>query len=193
MATSTKTDNAKLRPKLTLRRHFLGRYHSDGSGRVLDCCQGGGVLWSILRREFTVASYWGVDLKPKPGRLKIDSVKILSQPGWTQNIIDIDTYGSPWTHYTSLLPHVTAPTTVFATIGLVRVMGGGSFSSADLDPLGLGPIRKLAPIGLIADLAESITMYAIHQAWDHGLRIVELAEAPRSARARYIGIRLEPI
>jgi hypothetical protein len=59
----------------------------------------------VLRREFRV-DYWGVDIKRAPGRLKIDSTHILSQDGWDFGVIDIDTYGSPWSHYFALLPHV---------------------------------------------------------------------------------------
>ncbi|MEN3369967.1 MAG: hypothetical protein V7609_2110 [Verrucomicrobiota bacterium] len=106
---SKKTDNHNPDAKLTLRRHFLNRYHvpivayGDTSIRVLDCCQASGRLWGVLRREFAGVEYWGVDVRPKKGRLKIDSVRILDQPGVTQNVIDIDTYGSPFKHWMALL------------------------------------------------------------------------------------------
>ena len=57
-ASKVKTDNAHVRAKLDLRRHFLRTYHADGSANVLDCCQGSAVLWSTLRREFKLAGYW---------------------------------------------------------------------------------------------------------------------------------------
>jgi hypothetical protein len=93
-----KTDNHDPRAKLELRRYFLRKYHGDGLARVLDCCQGSGLLWGTLRQEFECESYWGLDLKRKPGRLSIDSSRVLAQPGWPQDVIDIDTYGSPWKH-----------------------------------------------------------------------------------------------
>jgi len=55
----TKTDNGHLIAKLDLRRHFLRKYHAGDPANLLDCCQGSGVIWSHLRREFPVASYWG--------------------------------------------------------------------------------------------------------------------------------------
>src|SRR5690606_34501325 len=103
--------------KLELRRYFLRKYHSDKPPAVLDCCQGSGVIWTELRKEFEVASYWGVDLKPKKGRLKIDSVKILAQPGWTQDVVDVDAYASPWKHWEAILANGHFPLTVFLTRG----------------------------------------------------------------------------
>ncbi|HZU48538.1 MAG TPA: hypothetical protein VFA16_15010, partial [Mycobacterium sp.] len=93
----TKTDNGNLEAKLGLRRHFLRRYHMENKPMVLDCCQGDGIIWRKLRQEFE-CDYWGVDVKPKRGRLSIDSVRILAQPGWPHDVLDIDTYGSPWRH-----------------------------------------------------------------------------------------------
>jgi hypothetical protein len=95
MTASKKTDNHNPKAKLLLRRHFLDKYHADGNADVLDCCQAGGLLWKEIRKTHQIARYWGVDLKPKKGRLKIDSVRILQQSGWPQNVIDIDTYGEP--------------------------------------------------------------------------------------------------
>jgi ubiquinone/menaquinone biosynthesis C-methylase UbiE len=66
MPPRTKTDNHSPRVKLDLRRYFLKRYHAAGEPiRVMDCCQGSGVLWGQLRKEFDVAGYWGLDIKPK--------------------------------------------------------------------------------------------------------------------------------
>lgn len=112
-----KTDNSNLQAKLDLWKYFLRKYGSAAPIRVLDCCQGSGVIWNRLAAEFSIESYWGVDLKPKAGRLKIRSERILAQAGWTENVIDIDTYGSPWKHWESLLPNVRQAVTVFLTIG----------------------------------------------------------------------------
>lgn len=70
-----------------------------------------------LRTEFAIAQYWGVDVTPKSGRLKIDSVRILGQPGLEQNVIDIDTYGSPWKYWFALTRNAHASLTVFPTSG----------------------------------------------------------------------------
>lgn len=104
-----KTDNTNLPAKLDLRRRFLRKYHAEDPANVLDCCQGDGVIWKTLRREFTIAGYWGVDTKRKPGRLRLDSSRILAQAGWLQNVVDIDTYGSPWRHWLAMLPNVKRP------------------------------------------------------------------------------------
>src|SRR5438067_975429 len=114
----TKTDNHNAAAKLALRRHFLRQLAAQGEAiQVLDCFQGEGVMWKTLRSEFPVAGYWGVDVKPKKGRLKIDSARILEQSGWTQNVVDLDAYGSPWKHFQNLIATCQHSVTVFLTIG----------------------------------------------------------------------------
>lgn len=188
---SKQTDNHNPAAKLALRRHFLRRYHADGRAQVLDCCQAAGRLWNTLRREFACASYWGVDLKPKKGRLKVDSVRILDQPGWPQDVVDIDTYGSPWKHWTALLRHAPDAVTVFLTIGMVKA-GGGNYDRAILPALGVDFQRLELPRALGVKLGELGVERCIAKARDHGFEIIECQEAPNtSPTARYIGVRLE--
>jgi hypothetical protein len=189
MAESKKTDNHNLPAKLELRRYFLRKYHSAPLS-VLDCCQATGRIWSALRDEFATTDYWGVDLKPHKGRLKIDSVRILDQPGWTQNVIDIDAYGSPWKHYFALLRNCRHDVTVFLTIGMVKI-GGGNYDNALLSVLGLDLKTLELPNSLGARLIDVALQHALCAPSSHGLRPVEAMEAPGDGNARYIGIRLQ--
>jgi hypothetical protein len=185
-----KTDNHNLRAKLDLRRYFLRKYHSNEPARVLDCCQGSGVIWRQLRREFDIGSYWGVDVKPQAGRLKIDSVRILQQPGWTQNVIDIDTYGSPWKHWAAMLSMVNGPVTVLLTIG----RGGPNrirLGREELCALGL-PVRVHEMSGAITHrLVEMAISHVLAMTQQYGITILEAIEAISDGNARYIGVRLE--
>jgi len=106
--------------------------------RVIDCCQGSGLLWSRLREEFPIESYWGIDRKAKPGRMTIDSVRVLGRP-LTANVVDIDTYGSPWDHWVALLPNVSARMLVFLTVG--HCGGLGRLSKTALQVIGLASIH----------------------------------------------------
>lgn len=115
--TTRKTDNKYLETKLHLRRFALDRWNADEPLRVLDCCQGEGVIWRTLRKEYPVNEYVGIDVKDKPGRLKMDSTRLLASGGWGFNVIDVDTYGMPWKHWNALLPHVRCPVLVFLTCG----------------------------------------------------------------------------
>jgi hypothetical protein len=197
---SRKTDNHNPNAKLALRRHFLNRYHLPATTikgqrdiRVLDCCQASGRLWGVLRREFAGVEYWGVDVRPKKGRLKIDSVRILDQPGVTQNVIDIDTYGSPFKHWFALLRNVRHSVTVFLTIGLVKI-GGGNADSALLEALGLRFRTLKIPNTIGARIAETSVAACIARARDFGFEIAECREAPNAGgNARYIGVRLERV
>lgn len=186
MMASTKTDNGNLTAKLDLRRHFLRKYHQDEPTHVLDCCQGSGVIWGWLRQEFPIASYWGIDLKPKPGRLKLDSVRVLSLPGWPQNVVDCDTYGSPWKHWEALLGNLTRPTTVFLTIGQWQ-MGTDKLI---LQALGLGDLH--IPPGIASKLHGRSLSYCLTRSCVYGITLLEAVEAVSHGHARYVGVRLAP-
>lgn len=184
-----KTDNHNPKVKLDLRRRFLHKYNAEPL-RVFDCCQGSAVMWTTLRKEFSVENYWGVDLKPKKGRLKIDSVRILSQ-GISENVIDVDTYGEPWKHWLALLPHVNQPTTVFLTIATIKIGGGGNISNESKKLLGIDKLPSL-PQSFCGKLSSIIPQFMLAKAKQFAT-IVEAVEAVSTGNARYIGVRLEPI
>lgn len=184
-----KVDNANLTAKLELRRYFLRKYHADGDINVLECCQGSGILWRNLKREFPTAKVWGLDLKAKRGRLKVDSARVLCQGGWTQNVVDVDTYGSPFKHWLGMLPNVTRPLTVFLTIGTKNAMPRKAGDS-ELMALGLGGLH--VPDSLKMKLTTIATTFELARVFDHGLTPVEAMEATRGEAARYIGIRIQP-
>lgn len=187
MTSVPKLDNNNPKPKLDLRRHFLRRYHADGSARVMDCCSGGGLLWHALRREFVVASYWALDTKPKRGRLAIDSSRVLAQSGWSENVIDIDTYGFPWNHYAAALASVAGPTTFFLTVGNYHLTPSGLVKQA----LGMGDLN--VPQSLLAKLYHSAApMLLSPKCYGRDdLRVGEAREA-RYLSSRYYGLRIEP-
>lgn len=110
-------DSSNLSAKLALRRYYLQKYHADGPVRVFDACQGDGVIWSALAEEFKV-DVFGCDIKRKKGRLKGNSVAVIGAEGFKADIIDIDTYGSPFQHLFALMRTLTDATTVFATFGI---------------------------------------------------------------------------
>ena len=182
-------DNDRLASKLALRRYFLTRYHGHGDARVLDCCQGDGVIWRRLRTEFPVAGYWGVDSKAKKGRVQIQSERILVQPGWTQNVIDVDTYGSPWKHWLGILANMGPAATVFLTLGVAGPLLNNQGTAA-IDAVGLRFSRRL-PIGIGRRLAGYLTMAMLALPLKRGLRIVECMEGAPGLHARYFGMRLE--
>ena len=185
------TDNDNLRSKLALRRHFLKRYHADEPPRVFDACQGSGVLWANLRDEYEVATYWGCDLKRKAGRVRADSADLLAA-GLTENVIDVDTYGSPWSHWSAILKGAKVPRTVFLTIGEHGVRQR-PLTIAEAELLGLAGLYKSMPNKMKLRLAKTMTLRMIACATLWGFDVVELAESSRGLSARYLGVRLEPI
>jgi hypothetical protein len=189
MTKQAKTDNANLSSKLALRRAMLSKHHADGDIRVFDCCQGSGVIWTELRREFALRSYWGVDVKQKKGRLKIDSRKVICQPGLKCNVIDIDTYGMPWDHWVALLPNIEEPTTVFLTLGLVTMGGGSSLSHSIRESLGLPREWPLSPVFTPELVRQSVNVFLSMES--RGWRVVEALESTAGARARYFAVRLD--
>lgn len=115
-----KTDNGNKVGKIALRKWFLDRYHPSGDAMVFDCCQADARLWTAIRKTHLIKSYWGVDIKPARGRLTIDSVKVLAKSGWNENVIDVDTYGSPWKHFVEIVHNAPHPVVVFLTIGIIN-------------------------------------------------------------------------
>jgi hypothetical protein len=195
MTKSTKTDNANLASKLKLRRHMLHRHHADGDIRVFDCCQGEGIIWSKLRSEFALTSYWGVDVKPKRGRLKIDSTRVVCQPGLRCNVIDIDTYGLPWNHWVALLPTIVEPTTVFLTMALAsqrakQKTGGSTLPKAVKSVLGIPDSWEVSKV-FTEHLCEMATSHYLAMPAANGYRVVEAWESTRGSRARYFAVRLD--
>lgn len=194
MPSRSKTDNHDAGAKLALRRRFLETYHAGARFGVFDCCQGSGLLWKILRRDFP-CDYWGVDLKKAPGRLQVDSTRVLELQGQVADVIDVDAYGSPWGHYTALLPNVVRPATVFLTEGSVRMNGVAQASNDVLEAAGLASFPTLRPPRPLAAraVAEDGCLRMIAAAWGRGLRVVEVVEALNpGGNARYFGVRLEP-
>src|SRR6266852_2131815 len=183
---SQQLDNHDLATKVSLRRYFLKKYHAEPP-RVLDCCQGQGLVWRLLRREFELSSYWGLDLKVKKGRLRIDSVRVLGQAGWPEDVIDIDTYGSPWKHWLALLPNVRRPLTVFLTVG----RGGPNrirLGREEYDALGLTLGRVRGMSGSVTHRLSGLAMrYTLAEAHRHDVRLVEVLEAVTNGNARYVG------
>tara|TARA_R110000851_G_scaffold268071_1_gene420659 strand:+ start:9867 stop:10469 length:603 start_codon:yes stop_codon:yes gene_type:complete len=185
------TDNDNLGSKLALRRYFLDRYHADDPPRVFDACQGSGVIWANLREDHPVATYWGCDLKRKAGRIRTDSADLIAA-GLSEDVIDVDTYGSPWAHWAAVLKGAKVPRTVFLTIGEHGVRQR-PLTIAEAELLGLSALYKRMPNKLKLRLAKTMTLRMISCAELWGFRIVELAESARGLSARYLGVRLEPI
>jgi len=185
-----KTDNDNLPAKLAVRRYMLKRYHADGDIRVFDACQGSGVLWRELRKEFALSSYWGADMKKKSGRLARDSVELVAA-GLSENVLDVDTYGSPWGHWAAILATLRAPTTVFLTIGEHGVRQR-PLSQAEAKLLGIGRLYVKTPHKLRLRLARVMLEQMLARAELRGVTIVEAIEGERGTSARYLGLRLEP-
>ena len=183
-----KTDNHNPAAKLDLRRYMLRRYHHNQFS-VLDCCNGSGKLWSELRKEFPIASLVGIDVKPKKGRIKTDSARLLDQPGWPQEVIDVDTYGSPWEHFASIVKHLDRPRTVFLTWGIVTTGGGSAMPNIVARSLGLSGMK--IPSSMTLELCKVALPYLL-TGTEVTCRIIEAVEALSDGNARYLAIRLEP-
>lgn len=187
----TRTDNHSPDAKLDLRRHFLRKMKEAGEPiRVMDCFQGSKLIWGQLESEFQIASYWGVDLKEKKGRIKIDSSRILEQEGWNQNVIDLDAYGSPWKHWRNLITTCKHNVTVFLTIGGARRGRAKVDESVNL-LVGVVFQKSKLPASFAARLSEMVFPYALSAAELFGLYPVETIEALPQENSRLIGVKLE--
>lgn len=199
-------DNSNLAAKLELRRYFLRKYHagvrliegkpikSERGGeprRVFDAFQAQGRIWAELRKDYELDSYWGVDLVEKKGRLQVDSARVLVQPGWRENIIDLDAYGSPWKHWQNMLRTADHSLTVFLTLGSRKGIQKRPLTKVEKDLLGI-PFKLPPAIG--GRLSQMTWRWMLAQACDR-FTLVEALEAAtagdQAATARYFGVRLE--
>jgi hypothetical protein len=192
MPKPSKIDNHNLVGKLALRQHFLRKYHAAGPCCVLDCCEGSGRLWRYLRRDFT-CEVMGVDVKRAKGRLCVDSRRLLEADWLEWDVVDVDTYGSPWTHWSNLLESISKPCTVFLTWGKTGI-SGITIDRTMFEALGLTFPTLRVPGCLVTKIGASLPRRMLALAWDRGCRIVEAAEVPNpGGSARYFGVRLEPL
>lgn len=183
------TDNHNLAAKLALRRHALRAWGTRRPLRVLDCFAGGQVIWTTLRAEFPVAEYLSFDLKPRRGRLKLDSLRFLTDQRWAHTIIDLDAYGSPWSHWVQVLRRGRA-CLVFLTIGS-RNNGAGTRIARDA--LEVAQIPAELPFGLHCGLLGTVNERCLAACFRFGLRPRSAFEAPNpGGNARYLAVHLEP-
>jgi hypothetical protein len=195
---SPQQENADPTAKLLLRRYFLDKYYPGAkmgvenpapAPTVFDACQAGGLLWGTLRQEYRVR-YWGVDLKPqKRGTLKMDSARVLTQAN-DFDIVDIDTFGSPWHHWLVMLPNIRKPTIVFLTLGKVAAIN--EIGNDALTWLGLAHLVNLVPNSLRWKISDYSWSTLLAAPYAYSLTIDEAQEATASNNARYLGVRLSP-
>jgi hypothetical protein len=180
----TKTDNHNLRAKLELRRTMLRDFPRAKSLSVCDCFSGETeAIWTQLRREFNVGEYLALDVKAKPNRLKLDSLRYLQNQIWQHDVIDLDAYGSPWRHWFEVLRREQS-CLVFLTIGNTM------FRNQQSEALAALGITFKIPIGLHAALAGIITEHVLAAALKKFTITRSLEALNSGGNARYIGVRL---
>jgi hypothetical protein len=182
------TDNHNLEAKLELRRVALRAFKRPL--RVLDCFAGEQVIWDTLRRELKVADYLSFDLKPKRGRLKLDSLRFLQGQRWAHNVIDLDAYGSPWSHWVEVLKR-RIPCCVFLTIGTGR---NGRNTKISFDAIELAGMPLNLPFGMHCGLLETVNERCLGACFRHGMHPRAAWEALNpGGNARYLAVILEPV
>lgn len=121
-----KTDNRSLADKQYLRKRLIREAQLEPL-RVLDLFSGEGHIWSGLKKQLHVESYTPIDKEHRQDgqiRMKITPRIILALDLSRYNVIDVDTYGDPWTIWTELLPLIRQKTAIFLTRGKVTYGAG---------------------------------------------------------------------
>jgi hypothetical protein len=190
-----KTDNSRPEPKLELRRHFLSKYPSK-TYRVIDCCAGEEQkIWTQLRKEFPNIQYMGLDKKRVgKGVVKIDAARWMSQVEWRADVVDIDTYGEPWSVYFPMLENfVGDEITVFLTYCRVGINTVGVMSNPVRERLGIPKDWKIWQATAITNFAiQSCIAYCLECGFDViEARKVVFADNPNDLGHFYAGLRLK--
>lgn len=178
-----KTDNHNIEAKLALRKLFV----SDGVS-VLDCFSGESeAIWSALRKKYRITEYVALDIKAKKNRLKIDSLRFLEGQHWKFDIIDLDAYGSPWSHWMEVLKtDRQSEIVVFLTIGSAVF---GRLSSVALRSMNL---PKETPSGMHKQLSSESVSFMLAECYKFDWIVIKASEAMNhGGSARYLALHLK--
>jgi hypothetical protein len=166
-------DNRIINTKVNDRLEFiqlLGREKIH----VLDCCAGDGYLWRSVSGLFGgEVERLAFDLKAGKGRYRLDSRRFLSTGNLSRfDVIDIDTYGSPYEHLFAAFGNPTLADTVvvFFTDILVRI-GGGSIQKKALEMVGLSFPGATLPKCFTAEIVRYTRSYVLKYPQRIGYRI----------------------
>ena len=183
-ARNVKLDSGRMGPKLAVRSAIV---QGMGGLSVLDCCAGAGVIWDEMRKRWPVVSYAAIDVKPRrAGTVRVDSVDVLRQWRIDQfNVIDVDTYGEPWAHWSVLAPRIKGGVAVFLTHG--HVGGPMELSKHARRVMGIPFGWDLPNDGKIWPLVARYCLAAPAV----GL-VVEKGVVWHGARVSYYGLRVRP-
>jgi hypothetical protein len=96
----------------------------------------------------------------------------------------------PWDHWLALLPAVVEPTTVFLTVGLVKMRGVSLLSTAVRDSLRIPHDWNISPAFTDELVRLSLSRFLSMPA-ANGLYPVEAWESTRGRRARYLAVRID--
>lgn len=181
----SKTDNHNLKAKLDLRRSFLSEFDSEKPFSVVDCFSGESeAIWTQLRNEFNVGEYLALDIKSKPNRIKIDSLRYLRTQTWKHDVIDLDAYGSPWRHWHEVLKRGLS-CTVFLTVGST------GFRAQQTEALKVLGITFQVPCGFHSGLEQMVIEANLGLALEN-FTVDRAAQAENpGGNALYFGLRLQ--
>ncbi len=155
---------------------------------VLDCFSGESeAIWSTLRKEYQISEYVALDIKAKKNRLKIDSLRFLQAQKWAFDVVDLDAYGSPWSHWMEVLKTKRqSEVIVFLTIGSAVF---GRLSSIALRCMNL-PAET--PAGMHKQLSTESVSFMLAECYKFDWIVVKASEAMNhGGSARYLALQLK--
>jgi len=125
------TDNRSIADKVLLRSMVIKKAQLEPV-RVLDLFAGEGNIWNEMRRKnnsahVAVESYTPIDrVARQPGQIRFKITPRLFEALDLSrfNVVDVDTYGDPFSIWHEILFHITCPTAVFLTRGRVTYGAG---------------------------------------------------------------------
>jgi hypothetical protein len=157
-------DNQAPASKLAIRQWAL-----EAAGfkrlRVLDLCSGEGHIWREMKeRGARVDEYVPVDRAPRQGgtikgNIGEGMVEALNVPNF--NVIDVDTYGSPWEIWSFIAKRITGRTAAFLTDGAAGSMTcGGVLTKFARSAMGIPAEWKIPNSNEVRLFAPPYALYA---------------------------------
>jgi len=182
-----KVDNAFLCTKVNLRRNVIKKHFNKSSFNILNCCAAKNKVWRSLD-EFYNTSIIHLDLNPQfDGVIKCDANDYVQNNDLSKfDIIDIDTYGSPWDIFFNSIKSCTGTTVFFLTWGrteknLFNVPNiiKQTFNFPKSSKKGRNPLCKY--------MEKNITSLLV-RGYENGIFIKDVYEGFPQGNARYFGL-----
>jgi len=191
------SDSQQFKAKVDLRLKLLRQYAEAGHKlNVMDCCAGKRAIWKQIGQKVDLDSYMGFDIMASEvNNIICDSIRWLKDVGISGNVVDVDTYGLPWTHYRAIYQAKwpESEILVFLTASLGCESG---LTTGELEAIGIPDDWRGQLPTISWELRDAVVAACIHSCREGAVRVKSgsmVTLSGNSSRDYYMGLWLERV